>query len=622
MPRERPQKRKRIESTPPTSSPEPRPEREFEMLALEDQAEVAHNIVEDMPPPPKKPDRGYTKPEVVIGVDWGTTWTGVAWAMVNDRTPKENIKINVIQQWSGAGSRTSDKVPTEFIYAEDGKWQTMKWGFQARAPGLPQDPIRWTKLLLDKKYLECIPELVKQVDDRIPCPKPAVDLVADYLSALKAHILETFISKYGATFWKRLKVRYIFTVPAIWSHKAKDIHLEAIEKAGYGSRQDIMLISEPEAAAIAAFRSLGHGPLRRYDCFTVVDCGGGTVDLISYKVMNFWPQVEFREITAGVGGACGSVFVNKAFTNYLIDKIGLKSYKAISPKSMSRMMTDFEDIKYAFSDEDDQEIFTVTAIGLSEIAQKRAGVDEEGFLTLTRDVVRQMFDPTITSILTHISNQIRDAKARDQRVKMILLVGGFGRSPYLLRRVREWVVTEGHHIEVLQPPEAWTAIARGAVMHGLENQIVKHRIARRSYGVCIDAVYERGVHSADAKYWDDCDNIFRARDQMEWFIRKGIQISDGKKKVFRLPYTQHLTPDEFANPKYLNAKDTLYACDSDDAPNEPTRNENKWKSKSKLDGTSFYYIEFELVMEVEGEKMVFGLELDEVRYSSVSTKFR
>ncbi|KAK6332134.1 hypothetical protein TWF718_002668 [Orbilia javanica] len=251
--------------------------------------------------PPAKKAR-LRKPEFVIGVDWGTTWTGVAWTLVTEKTQeiKEDIRINVIQQWP-AGSRTSDKVPTEFVYTEDGSWETMKWGFQAQTPGLSSSVIRWTKLLLDSDYTKLVPE-AQEASRKLPHNKAVIELVTDYLSALRAHITETLIAVYGPTFLKRSVLKYILTVPAIWSEKAKEIHLEAAGKAGYGNKEELVLISEPEAAAIAAFRSLGHGPLRRYDCFTVVDCGGGTVDLISYKVMNFRPRIEFREITVGQGG--------------------------------------------------------------------------------------------------------------------------------------------------------------------------------------------------------------------------------------------------------------------------------------------------------------------------------
>ncbi|KAF3236585.1 hypothetical protein TWF217_007299 [Orbilia oligospora] len=396
----------------------------------------------------------------------------------------EEAKINVIQQWP-AGSRTSDKVPTEFVYTEDGSWETLKWGFQAQAPDLSPRVIRWTKLLLDPDYTNL-----------------------------------------------RSKLKYILTVPAIWSEKAKETHLEAAGKAGYGSKEELDLISEPQAASIAAFRSLGHGPLCRYDCFTVVDCGGGTV----------------------------------------------------------------------------------------------------------RDDMRNIFDPTIDSIVALISAQIKSAAVAAQRVKMILLVGGFGGSPYLRRRVQEWVDKEKYTIEVAQPPDAWTSIARGAVMHGIESHTIKDRIARTSYGVYVDVRFNEGIHPKYHvdNYHEEYDGILRVRDQMEWFIKKGVRIN-GIKSVFRVTYCQHLETEEFADPGDLKITDALYAYNGDDTPAKPSDYgvrplcdletdlnsilKEKWKVRNKTDGTSYFMVEFDFVMEVEGEKLLFGLEIDGVKYSGVSATF-
>ncbi|KAF3288285.1 hypothetical protein TWF970_005366 [Orbilia oligospora] len=508
------------------------------------------SIVLDAPPTKKARLR---QPEIVIGIDWGTTWTGVAWTLVTEKAQNTNeeAKINVIQQWP-AGSRTSDKAPTEFVYTEDGSWETLKWGFQAQAPDLSPRVIRWTKLLLDPDYTNLVPE-AQEASKKIPHNKAVTELVADYLSALRAHITETLTAVYGPTFLKRSKLKYILTVPAIWSEKAKETHLEAAGKAGYGSKEELDLISEPQAASIAAFRSLGHGPLRRYDCFTVVDCGGGTVDLISYKVMNFRPHIEFREITGGQGGGCGSIFINKAFETYMIKRFGSKNYESMPPKSKARMMGDFELAKQSFSDDEHEEKFYVTAIGLPRKYKGAIGVDGDGYLTLTRDDMRNIFDPTIDSIVALISAQIKSAAVASQRVK-----SGFGGSPYLRRRVQEWVDKEKYTIEVAQPPDAVT-------------------------------------------------------------------------------YCQHLETEEFVDPGDLKITDTLYAYNGDDTPAKPSDYgvrplcdletdlnsipKEKWKVRNKTDGTSYYMIEFDFVMEVEGEKLLFGLEIDGVKYSGVSATF-
>jgi hypothetical protein len=49
----------------------------------------------------------------------------------------------------------------------------------------------------------------------------------------------------------------------------------------------------------------------------VCDAGGGTVDLISYTVVELEPILEVKEAAPGTGGLCGSTYLNRRFQEYL-----------------------------------------------------------------------------------------------------------------------------------------------------------------------------------------------------------------------------------------------------------------------------------------------------------------
>ncbi|KAG5764663.1 hypothetical protein H9Q72_007268 [Fusarium xylarioides] len=84
---------------------------------------------------------------LVIGIDFGTTYSSVAWASQADF---ESQHINLITSWPGSG-REEGKAPTE-LYYEDGK---ISWGFEIDSD---IDPIKWFKLLLLKEE-DLSPEL-------------------------------------------------------------------------------------------------------------------------------------------------------------------------------------------------------------------------------------------------------------------------------------------------------------------------------------------------------------------------------------------------------------------------------------------------------------------------------
>ena len=75
------------------------------------------------------------------------------------------------------------------------------------------------------------------------------------------------------------------TVPAMWSDKAKSTMREAAIKAGLITETDhrdrLMLISEPEAAALYCEKKCDQFNLRHGDRFMICDAGGG-----GYSIMN------------------------------------------------------------------------------------------------------------------------------------------------------------------------------------------------------------------------------------------------------------------------------------------------------------------------------------------------
>ena len=109
--------------------------------------------------------------------------------------------------------------------------------------------------------------------------------------------------------------------------------------------------------------------------------------------------------------------------------------------------------------------------------------------------MNSIFEPVITKVIKLVSAQILSTK---KKVSAVLLVGGFGQNNYLKERLR---MTLGKSILVLQPPNAWTAVVRGAVMLGLARAIPKlaavglvSRAARKHYGVELRVEFDPEKH--------------------------------------------------------------------------------------------------------------------------------
>ena len=155
-----------------------------------------------------------------------------------------------------------------------------------------------------------------------------------------------------------------------------------------------------------------------------------------------------------------------------------------------------------------------------------------GKFKMSGSQVKQIFDPVVDEVVTLVRGQIT---ATQKKVKAVLLVGGFGQNAYLRETVRAAIDPD---IEVMQPPNGWTAVVRGALMKGLSQLVpyeekvkVATRAARKHYGTEIMSKYDTAKHAKAKSWWDDYDAEYKVFD-MSWFITKGSPVNED------LPYSR------------------------------------------------------------------------------------
>ena len=92
---------------------------------------------------------------------------------------------------------------------------------------------------------------------QLPQDKKATDVVRDYLGFLYDHIFTTLKGMMGAHAVAQTPIVFELTLPATWKNAARDATRQAAIDAGFDSRSKdkIVLIDEPEAAAISVMRS-------------------------------------------------------------------------------------------------------------------------------------------------------------------------------------------------------------------------------------------------------------------------------------------------------------------------------------------------------------------------------
>ena len=481
--------------------------------------------------------------KLIVGVDFGTTYSGVA--AVYSATPDD---LDIIKTWPGGNGITSDKVPTEIAYdpptttadvtsvqKPNGRApRQIRWGFQFK----PEEPrLRCIKLFLDRN--QKLPHFVSPLETAAQlrkCERTVMDAVSDFLTKIYQHTIETLTRRYGESFMSTTKVDFILTVPAVWSDAAKNATLQAAERAGMGSRHELKLISEPEAAAVYTLKTIQPSGLKMADNFVVCDAGGGTVDLIAYRVTQVYP-LRVEESAVGTGGLCGSAFLNYRFEDHVKARIGSERYNTMrekKPKTWMMGLRYFEEfVKRNFNEEEHSEV-NVPFPGLPD--DEEAGLDS-GFLIMTAEQVKEIFEPVIKQVVELVEGQVQAVKEKNGRVSGIILVGGFGQSNYLYTRLKqhfnsappppyteqpthEVARASSQSVEVLQPLHAWTAVVRGAVLRGAEGSMVEKRRSRWHYGTSYATVFDESRHPISDRYWSPLWERWMVSDRMQWHVSK------------------------------------------------------------------------------------------------------
>ncbi|KAI1135666.1 hypothetical protein F5Y05DRAFT_416006 [Hypoxylon sp. FL0543] len=479
---------------------------------------------------------------MVIGIDFGTTFSGAAWATSADFKANQ---INLITRWPGTG-REEGKAPTELFYEND----EVTWGYEVPSDS---DPVRWFKLLLlkdedltaDLKSSEFILRSRKMLRES---EKTAVDAVADYLRGLWEHVHSEITKARGLGVVDALRFHVVITLPAIWKGYARQSMQEAVKKAGILNERDagettLSFAPEPEAAAFYTLCEPGRR-IKKGDVYIICDAGGGTVDLISYEIERTKP-LALREAAEGAGGLCGGIFVDEAFERICKNRLG-RGWDRLSKVGIRDIMKGEWEyaIKPQFKLSNSKKEYVVS-IPAEAFPSKEAQTDttrqpiiKNGRIHFTESDLHKAFAGVLGDIQKLIDGQIDSGKQRGLSVTGIILVGGLGSSPCLYDTLTAKYAKQ--NINVLQASGMGprTAIGRGAVFKGFldgqgradqaEEGIAKiaitSTISRAHFGICYTCPFQEGIHLEEDRVWDIIEERWIARNQMHWYLRKGDDV--------------------------------------------------------------------------------------------------
>jgi hypothetical protein len=212
----------------------------------------------------------------------------------------------------------------------------------------------------------------------------------------------------------------------------------------------------------------------------VVDCGGGTVDLICHELL---ANNKIREITRPTGGSYGSSFVDKEFIGFLRRKLGSSAIALLEKEHynvLQYMVQKFcRRVKIPFTG--DRSNFQPYEMDLDDYSWLKDIIKEGREKQLLReanwsiyveyDDIKGMFDHCITKIIHLIREQL--AQLQNKKCSTIMLVGGFSESEYLQTRIKKEFNKIVPNISV--PSQPITAVVKGGVQFGLRAETMANR---------------------------------------------------------------------------------------------------------------------------------------------------
>ncbi|CAE7069063.1 unnamed protein product [Rhizoctonia solani] len=510
--------------------------------------------------------------KIVVGIDIGTTQSGVALAYLEKG---ERQEIHRIAKWPGQGEQDQRaKVPTVIWYNLETKKVTPAELFGAEAlsrdgRGVAEDN-GWFLVKHFKLHLQ--PANLREADMKLEQLPPGISLnqiYSDFLGYLLKHT-KAFVEKriaLGKQIWEKYKstMEVVIAHPNGWDTPEQDFLRKAAIDSGFvGSGTQVQFVTEAEASVHYCIHHSNLGSKLKVGTKLVVcDAGGSTVDTTLYSVVSTTPVLQLRETQISTSVQAGGILVNIKFEEFI--------RKAL--KNLGLPATQLDD--FATAGIEDFEIYAKRNFGNSDkhltgsetLSVRVANTGtygttstkiHRGCMNVPCSIIKECFDASANLILSSVNDQLKN-----ESVKHVLLVGGFGDSPYLHTRFEQQFESDSCGV-VLANDYTSKAVADGSVIWSTLCSVVS-RTTRRSFGmICAIPFFPWMIPVPGAegrKAYLGPEGIPMAPGAWSQIVKKGVPVD--AEEVFRDKF--HRTFME-SNPSSVTLNVELFGYSKDDDP--------------------------------------------------------
>ncbi|KAF8177810.1 hypothetical protein K438DRAFT_1978424 [Mycena galopus ATCC 62051] len=447
----------------------------------------------------------YSGPRaLVFGIDVGTTFSGLSYSILErGQVPV----IRPITRFPGQQDVGGDsKVPTAIFYDREGIVRAEGADTTLPAKIFEADDQGWEHAQWFKLHLRTTSDGIEIPP--LPHRKTATSVLADFLRYLyecsKTFIAETHTN--GHALWMSLEghIRFVMAHPNGWEGRQQRQMRDAAVVAGLIPNTDagherLQFVTEGEASLHFCIQNgLATHAISSGKGVVVVDAGGGTIDLSTYRVVNkSGGHQVYEEIAPPQCLFQGSIYVTQRARSYFEALLGHSKY-----------VDDIDDIaqifdtsaKLSFRGEDFAFIKFGTRHDNDPSLNIRNGqLKIPGFLgslstSYRQSDVEELFEPSISAVVEAVTEQCISA-CDVTRVSSVFLVGGFASNDWLFLQLKTRLQSVG--LDVTRPDAHLNkAVADGAVSFYIDHH-VSVRVARFTYGMKCSEAYNpnNGEHA-------------------------------------------------------------------------------------------------------------------------------
>jgi hypothetical protein len=385
-----------------------------------------------------------TATKVVVGLDFGTTHSGVAYATVSN--PHDIHTIS----WPCVGEEVYH-CKTLTAICKSTPNDDWVWGYQAHREYAKRHGQG------DDQNIQYFSEL-KQSLTKSDVGSNDLQPVVEYLRKVGDFVLD-YLQRYAECAEKKsLKMehlRWCITVPSNWSSNSKESQRfrTCLVTAGLVRGHAFDMFRESDAAALYChmdYSSSAH--LEKGDKICVLDVGSGNVQC----VFEDWDDAELAQSTYGVNSSSAESLIKENFLKFVHGKVHSSSGQfsdADPPLNVPLLDADLGYLKANPSG----------SIFVPCRKRKCAASNDTGIhLKVSSSDWKSIFKPLVDEVVSFLQEQLQERKPIN--VKQLFVVGGYAKHGYVMEEIKRSF--PDFIIDI--PRNPGSAVCKGAVAIGLK----------------------------------------------------------------------------------------------------------------------------------------------------------